>query len=36
LRKGANNQAAIAFLKFIRSEPGRAIIESFGYQVDMR
>ena len=36
LRNGANNQAAIAFLKFIRSEPGRAIIESFGYQVEMR
>ena len=36
LRRGANNQAAIAFLKFIRSEAGRAIIESFGYQVEMR
>jgi molybdate transport system substrate-binding protein len=36
LRRGANNQAAIAFLKFIRSEPGRAIIESSGYQVEMR
>ena len=36
LRRGANNQAAIAFLKFIRSEAGRAIIESFGYQVEKR
>ena len=36
LRRGANNQAAIAFLKFIRSEAGRAIIESFGYKVEMR
>ena len=36
LRRGANNQAAIAFLKFIRSEAGRAIIESFGYQLEMR
>jgi molybdate transport system substrate-binding protein len=32
LRQGADNEAAPAFLEFIRSDAGRAVIEGFGYR----
>lgn len=34
LNKGAGNPAAVAFLAFLKSAEGRAIIEKFGYGLD--
>jgi molybdate transport system substrate-binding protein len=34
LKRGATNEAAKAFLTFLRGPEARAIIESFGYAVE--
>jgi molybdate transport system substrate-binding protein len=33
LKKGADNPAAIAFMAFLNSEPARAVIRDYGYEV---
>jgi len=34
LKKGADNEAAIAFMTFLKGPEARAIIEKYGYAVD--
>lgn len=35
LKKGADNPAAIAFMEFLNSEPARAVIRDYGYDVSV-
>ena len=34
LKSGANNEAAIAFLAFLKGAEAREVIERFGYVID--
>ena len=34
LKKGANNEAAVAFMAFLKGPEARAIIEKYGYAFD--
>jgi molybdate transport system substrate-binding protein len=36
LKKGANNEAATAFMTFLKGPEARAIIEKYGYEIDSK